>query len=403
MALSVSDRKYIHPLIEQIQQRCLGLRVKAKEFELISGQKTPELISIPLSITYLKEATTWMKEYHGLNSQMSLGSIGFNDNLIVLNLCHNMCDGRFMANLASELSDENAVNIRPIEGCPIEPSTYFTKEVSLNNKECKVCGNDPQIARYITKGVGKIAPKYTESYWYRFPMKELACFNSKTQTATKLLEHQIAAVSLAAASMNSDKEYYNMGASCPVDIRRFTPSTPYEPLKSIDSEIVKKYSFANFVASVSAYTKAKPSETIRDILPRIRECMNDKIKSGEQFKFLYTMQKVVEAGGVQGEFPDGAGIEVSSIGSIKVGGRIKDYLFSHVINGEESSKSIEFVTYSLKTPTNYDFSGYLNYMPGDATVEEAGKLLKCFEFSLKHVEDNTTVGDAIKLIRKEVL
>lgn len=237
-------------------------------------------------------------------------------------------------------------------------------------------------------------------------MKDLVCFDNTTKNANKLLEHQLVAASLAVASLNSDKEYYNFGCSCPVDTRRFKPSVKYfkdDVPKTEQEYITRKYLFGNFVSSVSAFTKANASEKLKDIIPTMRKTMNDKIKQGEQFRFLHTMQKVVEAGGIQGEFPNGSGIEVSSIGNIKIGGRINDYLFGHVVNGEVAAKTIEFVTYALETPKNYDFSGYFNYIPGDATNDEAEKLVKSFEFSLKNINLDAKVRDAIELIRKNVL
>lgn len=100
------------------------------------------------------------------------------------------------------------------------------------------------------------------------------------------------------------------------------------------------------------------------------------------------------------QHPPGSGIELSSVGKFKIGGKIEDFILDSGIDGDQVSKWLSFVTYTLLTPKNQLFSGLFNYKEDEASTEEAKHITKGFEFCLKNVDPNMKLGDAIDYVRK---
>lgn len=137
MALSVTNKNHVNKIVEQIQQRCVGLRITSKDFQFFPNNKTPDAVKIPNEITDLHTATKWMKENVGLDQSRALGSVGANDHLVVLNLCHNMADGRFMASLAEELSQEFVLSLSICSIALVQISNEGPRLFRQYNEKCQ--------------------------------------------------------------------------------------------------------------------------------------------------------------------------------------------------------------------------------------------------------------------------
>lgn len=411
MGLTISNPKYVPSIIDQIQQRTMGLRIKYDGKNLVSGVPTPKVVKIPDSIKDLHSAATWMRENQGITKETSLGTFGANDNFVIMNMCHCMADGKFATLLAEELSQDDIPNIKPLEGIPIDVSQYFKKQMSENREIIPYCASNPNISRFVSKVQNPVKSRFVNSKQFRFPLKDLVCYqNGKVN---KLFEHQCMAAAISFAAMTNNKNNYYMRCSIPVNIRvcddynqqylknyfenKFKDEKDYNRIAAY-----KKYAFANFVGELDIFTKAYSSEKVSDVYKRLRNAYNKNYNDGYHFKFLSLMNRLQTDTSIATEFPDGGGIEISMIGKMKVGDRIKDLVLDSIVDGDLLSKWLAFVTYSLETDKEKYFSGFFNYMAGDASHEEAERIVKGFTFSLQNIEPNTKIGDAIEYVRKHV-
>ena len=106
LALHIKRKEDVKNVIEKIKKYTISTKIKFENHKFIMIEKELHIFKIPDHIFDLKTAVEWMTTFHNPKPNVSLATVGANDNIVVLNSSHSCVDGGFLLNLFNTIRDD---------------------------------------------------------------------------------------------------------------------------------------------------------------------------------------------------------------------------------------------------------------------------------------------------------
>ena len=181
-------------------------------------------------------------------------------------------------------------------------------------------------------------------------------------------------------------------------VEPFAISTVYDLRRILTPEHAKNPAVQNYIASVLAEAKPKLNMTLLELGQKMRASFNQNLASQHYFGHMYNVWEAVWRPW-RSPNPKGLGMEVSSVGPIKLKPPVKDAWI--VLRSPDSYglQSTSFLSFSLLGPQKKEFAATFQYCSNEMHPLDGKKIAKSIEFCLRNLKDNMTVQEAIDSIK----
>jgi hypothetical protein len=134
----------------------------------------------------------------------------------------------------------------------------------------------------------------------------------------------------------------------------------------------------------------------------MRAALERKLADGWWLAHMRSVYEIVMHQAQSPQKPPGLGIELSSVGPIRIRPPVKDCHITMVVPGNRPYEGISFLNYSL---TNLDtgdtqFLGQFQHTTMELNKEDGRLLRDSVRYSLQNTDTEQTIGDAIDDIRR---
>ena len=380
LAMHVSNKSDIPSIVDKLQKIVLGLNLRTTENSFIYEKTNNEAVKIPRFNT-MESACRFMYENHTPNYSKSLAKIGFNDDLVVLNIAHLCADGGYFINLVDTLSHPEKP-IKEFEKIPVNIEKSFKTQIQNDEyEESPYIFTDPNITRIKAETPKQAASKYAKHVQMQIPVQELSIYNKENKTVKGLTEALWTSYALSANAFNGTLGTCGM-ATC-IDMRKY--------LKKEE----KGWNVCNFYSSVSPSVKLTDGNiTVEELGKQMRKDFNDRMKHGQHFTFFKSLIPP------DGKKIPGVGIELSSLGQFKVNEVIDDIFVKSSVYDKKCDPLVSFSCFSVNGNGKNTINGMFRYKSSAIDEKTVTKIVKGTEMSLKHLPKNIKVEEALSIIQK---
>jgi hypothetical protein len=380
----------VRPAIEEILRCVNAFRTRAGWVYLSEAKQETPVHAIPPNLETLHDVNDWMFRAHTPRLSRCLGAIAADRNRVVVNASHICGDGKFIARLIEHLSDPSGYGTLAAATVPMSSHYYFLKDIMQRKKKGLpiVCGYDPYISR-ITPG--RVPDRKHAEYriqYVREPISALRCYNRSTDACEKLTESLWLAVGLTNSAFIEKLQPF--GVSTVFDLRRVLPK----------SELANA-AIQNYIASIAVKGSPSPDTTVAALARQMRDDFQQKVARGDHFGHMKAVHNVIYKPWTNRNTA-GLGLEVSSIGPIKIGGAVKDCHITLSAPGSEDLHSISFMCYTLehRERKTKQFIGQFQYTSKELHDLDAFVLTESVGYALRNLDPSATVGRAVSELRQ---
>lgn len=347
----------------------------------------PHVVKIPRELKTLDAVTSWMYKNHQPNPRKTLGSIAYDDTRVVVCTSHICGDGVHNARMIEHLC--NPDEKWPDAVLPESSTHNFSDQIFCEKWKKShpiVCGNDTKVTRLMPqrKPASDKEAEYLAEI-IRMPIEELACYNPSTKKCHAISEAQWLANALTAAAFNDKIDPF--GISTAYDLRKVLP-----PNRANSPEI------QNYIASVLVDAKPTPTMTLGDLSKAMRTRFQKNDANQDYFGHMYNVWEVVFRPW-RPKSQKGLGMEVSSIGPIRIKSPVKDAWLVLRSPDNYPLSTTSLLSFSLFGPEKKEFIGTFEYCTKELNKLDGFKITRSIEFCLRNLKDNMTVKEAIDFIK----
>ena len=394
LAFKVDSPKSIPEVINFLDNNVIGLHLQLKGNDLISTKSPTNVKKLPSYVSSLSEAAL----YSYKNSPPSDGyltSLSANDKIVCLSVPHAFGDGayfRLLTDSLRHLRDPNSLGKRmTIDELPPFPQSneaLFSDKLRTAKDGPLLC-DDPEVTRIIPNDKPQTGC-FSSYYSYKLNSKELrTSINGKLHHFTEALW---ASMFISACAHNGKLNESAAVATC-MNMRNFIPNNPNstkDPFQEYSDDLAKLC----VISSVTPkFDGVRRDMTIAELCAGIRKGFEEKVRKGAQYEFM-------RGHSVNHKILPGSPIEISSVGSLNVGGPIVDAYCSLHAGVSDQHTHITMTVFSTQNDNgNNDILYRIMYNPnvfGGREMDSFGQATKYF---LKNIPFDRTVGDAYDELR----
>jgi hypothetical protein len=250
------------------------------------------------------------------------------------------------------------------------------------------CGYDPTIGRIFPKRVPELKnPRYGIQY-INEPVRELGCYDRETGGCKKLTEALW--VSLGLSNVAFSERMHPFAVSTVFDLRRLLPK-----------EELGNPGLQNYVASIAVHGDLSLGRTVDELASDMRKNFQMRVERGDVFGHMRSVQNVVYKPW-RNRMPPGLGLEVSSIGRIRIGSPVKDCHITLMAPAQMELGSISLMCYTIehRERKSKQFVGQFQYTSKELHDLDAYVLAESVRYGLKNIDGHATVGSTIAELRQ---
>lgn len=409
LTLKFDDKRIVKETVDKLKDEIIGLNLRLDGNHLVRRRKEDiEVHQLPPSSTFdsIYSMTSWASKKYLPNFNREMGTISSNDDTIILNLNHAICDGKYIVGVAEHIGDSPK---KPINSYfPITLDEEFASEVKERlQKPPQFFRNDKNNTIFHGFGMKKTPTELL--YDGIYDTKTMSNYDPQKKICKNLTSAIVTGYSLSAMALQGDTELSHIGGSMACDMRNelrnkkinnieniFHPNSPSTANLGQIKPITLNHTNIFTVCPITA--KISPDMKISDCYSLLNNCLRSHFNTNKEELFDYrsTMgQKNPE------NTDNGIMICFSNLGPIRVKKPVKDlYLYNMCINGAFDF-AIPLLTYAIIDEKNdrNEFHSQVRYEGNGLTEKQAITLSKSLKHYLQTCNVNNTLEQALKDIK----
>ena len=399
LGIEVSNGKFIPEIIEKLNKTVIGLHLKFDEDPglLVSIKDDPPIFKIPNHFQTLKDASNFLKNKHYVDSSIRLGSIGYNDDKIILNISHSVADGGYFRYIVDHLFSNDKDKAIPL--FPLEANEIFKDAIAKAPNTISNWSNQSQVTRVYSHVINKlnfsdITAKYITSYININDLSNNIAIQQDENGKFKahgITESLWLSIFLAASTHNNNYQHHISMPTC-VDLRRYLTNYSYDT--------------CNCFSNVTPYCHFSDEDTVKVVGERLRKSLQQLMKENRDLGVL-RVYDTLSPKRINQKTPidriksienakTGCGIELTYIGPIFIKNPIKDVWIGHSMNVR--SNTISLMGFGVQSPDkeNCKIVTNLRFPPTAFSVQEAEKMSKVINYFLVNINQEEKMKEVIK-------
>lgn len=381
LGFKFANRDDLSIIKKKIIERTIGLRLKVENDIIYKVNDDIVEYNLPNHLNNFHDSFNYINKYYPLNTKNRLANIINNDEYLMLNISHSVCDGLFASRLVHSVSkDDDNEDFSNVDLNPVTVENFFKKDIKRYNKNYELPLTDKNLVRFFSRE--KSDDSRFKVAEITIPLNTMFNYNKSNQRLSKNTESLYSAIGVTASAMTGCMD--RVGIATAYDMRRL--------LKPSDNT----FSVCNFASSITVHTDVSPNDTVYDVARKMRASLNDLKEKNEHFDFMNSFNEATDS---DFKFAPGSFFELSSMGQFDLGHRIKDFSFLLGNDGGAASNDITFLCYSVKSAMRNDFVGFLSYSNMQMSDSEAHTFNKGITYCLKNLNPNMKYRDAVQLVK----
>jgi hypothetical protein len=384
------DKSSVPPAIAEIIRSVNAFRMKIGWINYLATNSTPTVHKIPSSVTTLPALNQWIFDHHTPGPRDVLASIAADDTRIAINVQHAVADSRYLVSLCERICDPSSYGERAVPPLSESAYEYFAKQIQEHDPQT-TCSGTAEISRVFPQK--PLVPAKKSRFVINYicePISSFKCYDSRAGGVRSFTEALYMALALSNAAFDGGV-VRGFGLSTVVDLRRFCPP-----------ERLRTNAQQNWVASVQVHTRPVLTETVGDVQRRLRAVLDRRLADGSWLGHMRNVREMVMHPWRKANPAPGLGIELSSVGPVRIRRPVKDCHLTMIVPGSRPYQGISFLNYSL---TNVDvnraeFLGQFQHTTMELNEQDGRLLRDSVRFSLQNTVPTQTIGEAIDDIRR---
>ena len=410
LTLKFDDKDTVKDTVEKLKDEIIGINLRLEGNYLVRRKKEDiQVHQLPPSSNFdsIYSMTSWASTKYLPNFKHEMGTISCNDDTIILNLNHAICDGKYIAGVAHHIGDPL---VKPTNSYfPITLDEEFKSEVEERlTKPPSFFRNDKNNTIFHDFGMEKTPTELLYDEFY--DTKTFSNYDSKKKICKNLTSAIVTGYCLSAMALQGDTEITHIGGSMACDMRNelrnkkinhieniFHQNSPYNRDRNDPNDPIT-LNHTNIFAVCPITAKISPDTKINECYSRLNQCLRRHFDSNKEDLFDYrsTMGKENPE-----DVSNGIMICYSNLGPIRVKKPVKDlYLYNMCIN-RAFDFAIPLLTYAIIDESNdrNEFHSQVRYEGNGLTGKQAITLSKSLKHYLQTFNGNSTLEEALKDIK----
>ncbi|KAH0788744.1 hypothetical protein GPJ56_007426 [Histomonas meleagridis] len=371
IAIQLEHPKFVAEYLQRFIDNSFGLKLAYDGENMIARKHPYEPVKLP-NTNSLADACNAIHSLRAPYSK-SIGTIGYNDTHIALNLNHSVGDGLTLVNLMKKIQE---LDYKPYD-LPLlpEPATETFKEQIGTIDISFPYYNRDTLTQTKSKTGLKDLPE-TSEYHFTVNTKEIQPYDSTTQKCHGFTEYLWNGLTLSMCALNN--QIGPIGVATCVDIRHLIPKSGPQ--------------HCNHFSNVFVSSPVSRSITVGELGVRMRSDFNNRLKRGDVFAYLHPDK--VMTGTI-----DGANADLSQLPPIHIRRPITNCYVQTIMVANNSISVLGESIINEDTNTNM-FTARSRYSETYVSAIDMKKIMEGMKYFIMNVSNNTTVGDAVEMIRK---
>ena len=381
LGLKVNDKKQIGPIVDKMKQAVLALHSRIEGDKLITEKRSyVPIYDIP-NFKNLNKACKFMSKHHQVPYDYALGSIGINDEMIVLNANHLAADGKFTSILFDYLKGDIDL---PIPDRIRDCDSVFEKEIREAKEPLPpFMSNDASLCRILVKDEDKLLRSNSQAMHHfsnKTDAKDLQVYDKATGSVHGLSDSFWTNIILSISANNNDFSKKALANCC--DMRPF--------MKSYDFGITN--AFADLALKANNISK---DSTVKEMMDSIRKDFKQRYASNQLFGYLRTMQINTTPANFEGIAP-----ELSNIGRFILKPPFTDVWVNCTMSDKLIPKNIPILSYSIEDENRNEMHTIMRFNTASISKQEVSRISKMIHFGMEKIPLSTPCGKAIDILQE---
>lgn len=441
LTLVFDDKKIVKDMVEKFKDEILGLNLKIKGDLIVQKKKEDiKVHELPGSSSFdsIQTKTKWAAFKYPPKLYRELGTISANDDTIILNINHAVCDGNYIAGIARHIADMSS---KPKTYIPSTFDEEFSEEIKeRSTKPPKFYRNDPNNTIFTNFGMKKSENEIL--YDSIFESKTISNYNIKKHDSNNLTAAIVTGYSLSVSALNDQKEVKNLGGSIVENMRSVLRYKKNNQIKNIlksdfiqekenntisdfsclnddvnfndinfgdglcfESQLIKSstdpitLNHTNFYTIIPFTTKVSPEMNIDQCYKLLNESRNNRFNNNKMD--LFDFRNSIEFTNPK-NIDDGIMLCFNNLGPIHVIEPVRDlYLYNQFFHGA-LNLAIPVLTYNIVDEKRHrdEFHSQVIYQCNGLTLKQTEVLSKSLKLYLQMAESFNTISEIYQELRE---
>jgi hypothetical protein len=390
-SLQFDNPSSLAPALSEVIRCVNAFRLRLGWIHLIATDSVPTVHKIPSSCHTLSDVNQWMFTKHTISPRQAFGTIAADDTRLVINISHAVGDSRYLVRLCEHLCDPDSYGKTNVPKLP-ESCLSFHRKGIKKASPLPLCSTNRTLTRLFPKLPigGRDTYRFLTNYIYE-PITSFKCYDRQTARVHGLTEAMWMALALSTAARNGGLAG-GFGLSTVLDLRRFL--TP-EQLTTGGKQ--------NWVSTMPVNGSAAAGQTVGEVAGQMRHLLTERIQSGEWLGMMRAAHNIVFRHPWRIEPPvPGLGIELSSVGPIRVRSPVADCHISMICPDNQPYRGISLLNYSVQHVDTGETTwvGLYQHNTMEMNEREGRLMAESVRYAMKNIAFEKTVGKAIEEIRR---
>ena len=376
LVLRFGNPKDVAPVADMLCKKVLAFQYGTDGHILYKNPQRVPVYDIP-NIRRMEDLCKYMVEHHTRPFEYALGSIGVNNDSIVINCNHMMADAGYLHFIIDEVV--NGRNSELIDEYPRSSEFLFGTEISEASDKEIPSNYDMRLTNFISKDRDQLnSNQYSRLIISEVPAESLTCYDKQAKSLDSFRDSLLTC--FYAATVAYSAQSYKCGIENRVDLRRY--------LKKVSWNDTCVFSMIPIITSVL------PSETLAEIGKKLHSDLHNRVDSGCAFSYLKAIYE-----GKKGPQFNGARCEISNIGVTNVGGPLVDAYYGYSELYTLMPHIMSFTSFSIAGNGSHNVVLRLKYAPNNVSKREAKMMSASTLFALQSIDPSTPLEKAMDEIR----
>lgn len=377
IVLRFAKHSDVGPVAEMLAKKVLAFQLGTDGHILYRNPQHVPIYDLP-NLSNNEELSHYMIQKHTRPFKFALGSIGVNDNSVVINCNHMVADGGYLHFIIDEISQGRN---SPLEDdYPNSAEYLFSKEISEAEDNLLPADYDMKLTNFLTKDHAQLnANEYARLIITEFPADSLKCYNKKKKVVKGLTEAILSYFYAAAVSYG--EQSYKCGVESCIDLRRF--------LKK------KSWNDTCIFSMIPIMADVVPTDTLAEIGKKLRADLMRRIDNGSSFSYL----KAIYENKKGPEFR-GSRCEISNVGPTRIGGPLIDAYYGYSELSIAMPHIISITSFSIIGNGRNNIIFRLKYNSDKLSTREAKMMSASTIWSMQNIDNSFSLEKAIEEIGK---
>lgn len=347
------------------------------------------ILKIPPELKTLQDISNWMHQEHPVKISERMGMIACDDTRLAIEFIHGAGDGDYSLRFVEHLCHPDEHWEMP--KCPRSAEQEFKAQIQSQPKVTVFCAADPNLSRILSDQKDDQSKRHFDNYYFTIPFNEIRGYSESDGKIHQISENMWTSLVLAYAAF-SEKTFSETA---------FSISTVYNLRRLVPKEDINDLSRQNYIASLPVTAHPSLETSIRELGEMMRSDFKKGLNSGYLWSHMKSAWEAVYRPWRNPNAP-GVAIEMSSMGTMKVSGPVKDAFVTLTCDDKKDVGSVSFLSYTVEYENRggeKNFVGQMQYNTGEVSPNEVLMFTKLVVYAMTKFDEKMTVGEAIEELR----